>query len=250
MYQKLAIAALTLFSLQAAYAADQKWSYAGDTGPEHWADLSPDNALCKEGKNQSPIDIVESAAVKSDLPALKFDYKPMSLVIQNKEFTMNVSAEEAGSLTVGDDAYKLMHFHTHVPSDEAVNGKRTDMAVHLSHKSAAGQSLGLTVFLTVAADGNNPVLETLAKALPAKPGDPEKHDEIKIDLNQLLPKDLNYFSYDGSLTWPPCTEGVKWIILKEPVTISKDQFAKFQEVYPNTARPLQPVGDRKVLSSN
>lgn len=256
MYKKLAVATLTVLGLQAsmylppnqAYAAGPKWSYSGDTGPDHWGDLSPDNALCKTGKNQSPVDITN--AVKSDLPALKFDYKPISLVIQNKEFTMNVTADGAGTLTVGDQSYKLLHFHSHVPSDEAVNGKRTDMAVHLSHKSDKGQGLGVTVFLNVAPDGNNPVMDALAKALPKTPGEPEKHEEVKIDLNQLLPKDLNYFAYDGSLTWPPCTEGVKWVILKEPVTISAEQFAKFRDTYPDTARPLQPLGDRKVLSSN
>jgi carbonic anhydrase len=255
-YKKLVVATLTVLGLQAsaylpynqAYAAGPKWDYSGDIGPEHWGDLSPDYALCKNGKHQSPVDVTNP--VKADLPALKFDYKSISLAIQNKAFTMNVTAEGAGTLTVGDQSYKLSHFHSHVPSDEAVNGKRTDMAIHLSHKSDKGGSLGVTVFLVVGAGSGNPVIETLAKALPKTPGEPQKPEGVKIDLNQLLPKDLNYFSYDGSLTWPPCTEGVKWILLKAPMTISAEQLAKFRDMFPATARPLQPLGDRKVLSSN
>ncbi len=255
-YKKLVVTTLTVLGLQAsavipfnqAYAAGPKWGYSGDVGPEHWGGLSPDYALCKNGKQQSPVDITNS--VKTDLPALKFDYKPISLVIQNKEFTMNVSAEDAGTLTVGDQSYKLLHFHSHVPSDEAINGKRTDMAIHLSHKNDKGESLGVTVFLNAGAGAGNPVIEALVKALPKTPGEPQKHKEVNIDLNQLLPKDLNYFTYEGSLTWPPCTEGVKWVLLKEPVTISAEQLAKFSEMYPATVRPLQPLGDRKVLSSN
>lgn len=254
MYKKLAITTLTVLGIQIStptLAAGPAWSYGEDNGPAKWGDLSPDYATCKNGKNQSPIDIDSSKTVKSDLPALKFSYQPIPLVIQDNGNTVIVPSDKAGTLTLGSDTYKLASFHYHSPSDETIDGKHADLVIHLAHKNAKGQSAGVAVMLNAADGATDPsAVDAIVKNLPEKAGEPQKKEGVTLDISSLLPKDLNYYSYDGSLTWPPCTEGVKWIVLKTSVAISKEAVEKLGKQHPNSNRPVQPLGDRKVLSSN
>ncbi len=250
-YKKIAVATLAALGLQmSAYAhdenADTHWGYEGNTGPEHWGSLSEDYVACSTGTQQSPVDITSS--VKADLPPLKFNYSPIPLIIENNGHTIKMSADKAGNLTIGEQVYQLLQFHTHSPSEGAVNGKRADMIVHLVHKSAQGELAVVAVFLEKG-DTANPLIETLWNVMPKTPGKPQQHD-IQIDINQLLPAEKHYYSLTGSLTTPPCSEGVKWVILKQPVSISGEQLTQYREVYYHNARPLQPLNDRQVLSSN
>lgn len=252
MYKKLAILTLTTFGFQGATYAEEHahWGYSGKEGPSHWGELSPKYAECQNGRNQSPIDITN--AVKSNLPPLKFDYHPIPLVIQNNGHTVQVTTTDAGTLTIGEENYKLVQFHYHTPSDEVINHKQADMVIHLVHKNDKRELAVVAVLLDASSqtEGNNHFVEVVSNNLPATPGEPQKKGEVSIDLNELLPKDLNYYAYEGSLTAPPCTEGVKWHILKHHVTLSKAELEKFSKLYPNNNRPVQPVGDRKVLSSD
>jgi len=152
-----------------------------------------------------------------------------------------MSADKAGNLKIGEQVYQLLQFHTHSPSEGAVNGKRADMIVHLVHKSAQGELAVVAVFLEKG-DTANPLIETLWNVMPKTPGKPQQHD-IQIDIKQLLPASKHYYSLTGSLTTPP------WI-LKQPVSISAEQLTQYQTVYSHNARPLQPLNDRQVLSSN
>lgn len=248
-YKKLAVATVAALGLQLA-ACDTHdkahWSYEGKTGPTHWSSLSEEYALCATGKQQSPIDITES--VTADLPPLEFNYSPIPLVIENNGHTIKMTADKAGTLKIGDDEYQLLQFHTHTPSEEAINGKPANMVIHLVHKNAQEQLAVVAVLLEVG-ETANPLIETLWKVMPKTVTEPQQH-ETQIDVNQLLPQDKNYYAFEGSLTTPPCSEGVRWMVLKQPMSISAQQLAQYQAVYPENARPLQALNDRKVSSSN
>ncbi|RKZ41473.1 MAG: carbonate dehydratase [Gammaproteobacteria bacterium] len=222
------------------------WSYEGKTGPQYWDCLSEEYALCGSGQQQAPIDITES--IKADLPPLEFNYSPMGLIIENNGHSVQITADKGGFLKIGDNAYQLLQFHSHTPSEEAFKGKRADMVIHFVHQNIQGQLAVVALLLNVT-ETPNPVIETLVQAMPKTPGQPQEHD-VQIDINQLLPKDKNYYTFEGSLTTPPCSEGVKWIILRQPISISAAQLSLYHTVHPQNARPLQPLNDRKVFSSD
>jgi carbonic anhydrase len=250
--KKLAIVSVAVLSLQmGAYAGEKghgaTWSYEeGDFGPAHWASLSENYAMCDAGKQQSPINITET--VKAELPSLELDYKPVSFDILNNGHTVRITPDNAGTLTIGEDSYQLWQFHFHTPSEETINGKHTDMVIHIVHRSAENKLAVIAVLLEKGKTAN-PLIETLWKVMPKMPGEPQSH-EIAIDVNQLLPQDKNYYTLWGSLTTPPCSEGVRWIILKQPVSISAEQLAQFQAVYSDNNRPIQPLNHRWMLSSD
>jgi carbonic anhydrase len=264
VYKKLAIATLAVLGLQMnSYATEEShksdkadakakashhavWSYEGKTGPAHWGSLSEEYALCSAGKQQSPIDI--SKSTKADLPPLEFHYNPTSLVVMNNGHTIEVGADKASTLKIGDESYHLLQFHTHTPSEGAINGKRADMVIHFVHINDQKKLAVVGVYLEKGKTAN-PLIEKVWKVMPKTLGKFQHHD-IQIDANQLLPQDKNYYTFTGSLTTPPCSEGVKWMILKQPVSISAEQLALYQAVYPHNARPLQALNDREVLSSN
>jgi carbonic anhydrase len=222
------------------------WSYEGKTGPAYWDCLSDEYALCGSGKQQAPIDITES--IKADLPPLVFNYQPIPLIIENNGHSIQITADKAGHLKIGDNAYQLLQFHFHAPSEEAIHGQRTDMVVHLVHQNIQGE-LAVVAVLLKTGDMANSFIETLWNVMPKTLGAAQQHD-VQIDINQLLPKALDYYTFPGSLTTPPCSEGVKWVILKQTVSISPAQLAQYQALYTYNVRPLQPLNDRKVLSSN
>ena len=248
-YKKLAVATLAVSGLQIGVCNSSEvghWGYEGNTGPAHWSHLSEEYALCATGKQQSPINIATS--VKADLPPLTFNYKSIPLTIVNNGHSIQMTADKAGTLQVGDDSYQLLQFHTHSPSEGAINGKRFDMVIHLVHKSAKGTLAVVAVFLEKG-ENPNPLIASLWKVMPKVAGKPQQHD-VQIDINQLLPSKHDYYAFEGSLTTPPCSEGVKWMVLKQPVSISAEQLAQYREVYFGNARPLQSLNGRKVFSSN
>jgi carbonic anhydrase len=258
-YQKLVIATATVCSLGlhiGVYAGDKlhsevHWSYSGNTGPQDWGSLSDNYALCNTGQQQSPVNITKS--VKADLPPLEFNYKSIPLIIQNNGHTIKVKVGEAGSagsVTIGEDAYQLVQFHFHSPSEHAINTKHADMVAHLVHNNPQTQTWAAVAIFLEKGESANPLLETLWKVMPKTPGEPQSYDDIQIDINQLLPDDKNYLALSGSITTPPCWEGVRWNILKQPMSISAEQLAQFQAVYLQNVRPLQPLNDRQVQSSN
>lgn len=254
MQKKWILVTLTLFSLYPlAYAADQThptenhWSYQGQTGPGTWGDLSKEYTTCKLGKHQSPIHI--ETATSSPLPKLVFDYQPIPLTIENNGHTIKVDAEKVGSLTLGEDTYQLKQVHFHSPAEEVIQKQHFDMVAHLVHQNTEGK-LAVVAALFNKGNTSHPLIATLWDTLPTKEGDAQTHAQLKIDFTKLLPEDKNYYTYEGSLTTPPCSEGVKWLILKQTQTISSEQLAAYQALYPQSARPVQPLNDRTVFSSN
>lgn len=226
------------------------WDYLGPRGAEHWSELDPAYALCNEGKEQSPVDI--QATQKATLPALQFEYRaePARYVINNG-YTIRVNYHDApgtGSfLVVGDKRYQLIQFHFHRPSEEYVHGKQYDMVLHLMHRASDGEVAGVAVLLK--AGRANATVERLWKHMPRSEGQLEVPG-VEVNPAEMLPLERGYYSYMGSVTAPPCTEHVKWFVLKAPAQISAAQIKEFAKLYPDDVRPLQPLNGRVVEESH
>jgi carbonic anhydrase len=220
------------------------WSYEGPRGPEHWGDLDPQYALCKEGKEQSPIDI--RSAEKADLPPLRFEYKSGPLNIINNGYTaVRVDYVHSGNfLIVGDQRYELTQFHFHRPSEEYMHGEPSDMVLHLMHQARDGKVAGVAVLLK--AGNANPAIQKLWEHMPKAAGKSEEITGVEVDPGNLLPSDTDYYTYMGSQTAPPCTEGVVWFVLKARMEISVEQINTFANLYPHDVRPIQPLNGRVV----
>ena len=230
-----------------AEAADEiHWSYLGVGAPEHWGKLNPDYAACMEGKRQSPIDIKDGARL--ELEPIRFDYKPVALRIVDTGHTVQVNYAEGSTIVVAGERYELKQFHFHKPSEERIDGRWFDMVAHLVHRSADGR-LAVVAVLFDARQQANPFLRTVWPHLPLEPGREFAPAEVIIDANALLPQVRTYFTYIGSLTTPPCTEGVLWIVLKTPLEASPEQVAVFGKLYSANARPLQPANGRLIKES-
>ncbi|WP_169795483.1 carbonic anhydrase, partial [Dechloromonas denitrificans] len=217
------------------------WDYEGAGGPENWSKLDPKNTTCAIGQRQSPIDIKDG--IKVDLEPIKFNYRPSTFRIVDNGHTVQVAVGDS-SISLTGKTYELVQFHFHRPSEEKINGQRFDMVVHLVHKSDEGQ---LAVVAVLLERGNeNPFIQTLWNNLPL-----EKNLEVSppgpiIDPMTLLPASRNYYTYMGSLTTPPCSEGVLWLVMKQPAQVSPDQINIFSRLYKNNARPIQPVAGRLI----
>jgi carbonic anhydrase len=221
------------------------WDYGDAHGPSHWGDLEPDFATCKTGHQQSPIDIRNPS--QADLPTLHFDYKPSALHIVDNGHTVMINYQPGSSISVGQKRYALKQFHFHRPSEEKIDGKSFAMTLHLVHADSQGKLAVVAVLLQEGED--NSLVSELWKAVPEEKQKEEIFDQVQIDASQLVPSDHSYYTFSGSLTTPPCSEDVTWFVLKHPVTISRAEIQQFSKLYPNNARPTQPLYDRTVLES-
>jgi carbonic anhydrase len=220
------------------------WTY---DGAAHWSDLDPEYAACN-GKEQSPIDIRDTE--KAELPALRFESKsaPLRYVINNR-YTIRVNYHPGNGnfLLVGDTRYQLTQFHFHRPSEEYVHGKPYEMEVHMMYQANNGKVAGVTVF--VKPGGANSTIQKVWEHMPKTEGQ-EEVAGVDINPSGLLPNDTaGYYVYTGSLTAPPCTEGVTWFVLKTPIYLSAEQMDTFAKLYPNDTRPLQLLNGRVVKES-
>jgi len=222
------------------------WSYGGPGAPENWSKLDPENMLCSAGKRQSPIDIREGARL--ELEPVKFDYRPTPLRIVDNGHTIQVNYGEGSYITVAGERFELKQFHFHKPAEERIDGRWFDMVAHLVHKSMDGR-LAVVAVLFEMRDQPNAFLRNVWPHLPLEPGREVMMHEIMIDATRLLPETRTYFTYMGSLTTPPCSEGVRWIVLKTPVEVSFDQVAVFSKLYSMNARPIQPSHGRLIKES-
>lgn len=225
------------------------WDYQGPRGAEHWSALDPAYAICNAGKEQSPIDIRNPR--KAQLPPLRFAYKsePVRYVINNAH-TIRVDYHDApgtGSyLAIGNKRYQLTQFHFHHPSEESIDGKRYDMVLHLMHKASDGEVVGVAVFLKPGRA--NPAIQRILDHMPATEGQLAVPG-VAVDPAGMLPRDMGYYMYMGSVTAPPCSENVRWLVLKTPVEVSAAQIKAFAQLYPDDARPPQPLNGRVVEES-
>lgn len=229
------------FVAAAASESGHHWSYSGAEGPSHWG------GTCATGKVQSPIDIRTTSAKAQKLPPLAFSYRPTPLHIIDNGHSIEVDVDKGSTLAVGGVRFPLVQFHFHKPSEEAINGRHFAMVAHLVHRDAEGNLAVVAVPLE--AGTANPLVATLWRNLPHQKGKEASPTGVTINPSQLLPSNLSYFSFVGSLTTPPCTEGVRWFVLKTPLHVSSAEIAAFAKLYPANSRPIQPVHGREILAS-
>lgn len=230
---------------RAAHAHEEiHWAYDGEGGPDNWGKLKPEFASCSTGKRQSPIDIRDGFRV--DLEPIQFSYRPSQFRVVDNGHTVQV--EVSGSqISVLGKSYDLVQFHFHRPSEERVNGKSFDMVAHLVHKSEDGRLAVVAVLLEKGLE--NPLIQTVWNNLPLEKNEYVTPPGVGIDVSQLLPEDRSYYTYMGSLTTPPCTEGVLWMVFKQPQQISPEQLAIFARLYRHNARPVQANFARMIKES-
>lgn len=222
-----------------AHAAPH-WGYEGEMGPEKWGKEFP---TCAKGKSQSPLDI-RGPFVKGRM-VVTADYKEGALRMLNNGHTIQVNVNPGSKLRIDGIAYDLLQFHFHRPSEEKIDGKPLAMVVHFVHKNAEGKLAVLGVLLK---EGNeNPGIKTLWTHMPKAEGPEVEVEGVKFNPGNLLPKEFDFYSYEGSLTTPPCTEGVRFFILKTPVNVAKEQVADFP--FKLNARPVQPQNGREIVTN-
>jgi len=236
----LAFAVCTGSALGAS--ASPHWTYGHHGGPADWSALSPEFATCRLGKHQSPIDI--RGAKAADLPPIAFHYQEAPLAIVDNGHTIQVNVAPGSWIDVGGARYDLVQFHFHKPSEEKIDGKPHAMVAHLVHKNAEGKLAVVAVLLD--GGGSNATIDAIWKNLPK-----EKQKEVvvantAVDADGLLPKDRGYYTFQGSLTTPPCSEDVTWLVLKDPVKIADSEISRFARIYPMNARPTQSLNGRLV----
>lgn len=242
-----ALAGLALCPLcaKAGLAAEgANWGYDGASGPAHWGDLDAANKACAVGSQQSPINIVHP--IKARLPALKTAWRKGAETIVNNGHTIQLNVAPGSTLKVGSDSFTLLQFHFHHPSEHTVAGKHYPMEAHFVHRGAAGKLAVVGVWM--AAGKHNATFAKIAAAMPAHRGAPVKAP-AGIDPNGLLPARRSYYRYEGSLTTPPCSEVVEWLLLRELVFVAQKDIDAFAKLFPMNARPVQKMDRRFLLMS-
>ena len=221
------------------------WDYAGDSGPQNWSRINPEWARCGSGNRQSPIDLHDT--IRVDLEAIRFDYKPAHFSVQDDGHMIVANLGAGNSITLMGRRYDLVQMQFHRPAEHTINGKGFAMVAHLLHRDVDGKVVIVAVLLS---EGDtHSVVQTVLNNLPLEKNLPATPVTL-IDLAQLLPAQREYFTYMGSLTAPPCSEGVLWLVLKQPVQIAPSQIAIFARLYPPNARSVQPDNARMVKESN
>ncbi len=221
------------------------WSYSGEVGPQAWGGLRPEFGLCAKGERQSPIDIREGIAV--DLEPVQFRYQPSGFSVIDNGHTVQVNLAPGNTIEVGGRRFELLQFHFHRPSEERIDGRQFELSVHLVHRDTEGRLAVVAVLLGKGAAQS--AVQTVWNNLPL-----EKHQDVKaratLDPAELLPQDRRYYTYMGSLTTPPCSEGVQWLVMRQPVSATPEQIDIFSRIYPMNARPVQNAAGRRILQSN
>ena len=233
-------------AVPAAHGHDIHWSYAGEGGPQTWGQLKPEFNTCATGQRQSPIHIEEANTLQGPAEAIQFSYQPSNATVINNGHTIQVDVVGDNSISIRGSTYKLLQFHFHHPSEERVNYKTYSMVAHLVHRNMEGQLAVVGVLLDPGLA--NSLIKNVWTYMPLDSGDAVRMPAGLLDLNELLPKDQRYYQFLGSLTTPPCTEGVLWMVLKQAVTLGNDQLKLFGQLFPNNARPIQLANGRPIRS--
>ena len=220
------------------------WAYDGAKGPQAWGTLHPDFHTCDRGQRQSPIDI--RGGLPLDLEPLQFDYRDGFFSVVDNGHTLDARPAAGNSLVVGTRRFELQGLHFHRPAEERIDGKSFAMSVHLVHKDAQGRLA--VVGLLVEEGPENPAVQTLWNHIPLERGETTVSSGAFNPVS-LLPAKRGYYNYMGSLTTPPCTEGVLWMVMQTPITLSAQQLATFARLYAHNARPIQPDHGRIIKQS-
>lgn len=245
MKRSLCSAAILLACLLPGFAMASHWGYEGEGSPEHWSEINAENQLCQQGMNQSPINI--NTTYKAHINPLKNSYSegPVSIINNGHTVQANFAEGAKDSVKIDGVVYTLQQLHFHAPSENTLHGKHYPMEMHLVHKNAEGEVAVVAVMFTTGK--SNSELAKLWQAMPAQ-ADHLQPLEKGIDINKLLPKDKTHYRFSGSLTTPPCSEGVSWLVLKTPVTLSEEQLKQFTSTMRHhNNRPTQPLHGRVIV---
>ena len=222
-------------------AETAEWGYEGAGAPETWGRLNAEYAACDTGTTQSPINL--AGATRTDLPDPEFNYRPTPASIENLGHTLQVNYAPGSFMTVGDARYELAQFHFHTPSEHRLEGKEFPAELHLVHRGPGGELA--VVGVMIESGSENTTLAPLLTQLPANKGE-KREASAQLTAEQLLPEERQHFLYPGSLTTPPCTEGVTWMVMDEPIQMSSEQIAALRSTINKTNRPVQPLGNREL----
>jgi carbonic anhydrase len=236
--------ALCPLCARSAFAAEAHWSYEGADGPARWGELDAANRACAIGAQQSPIDIGET--IRAQLAPLRITWDKRADTIVNNGHTIQLNIGETSVLGYGNTNYRFAQFHFHHPSEHLIAGKSFPMEVHFVHANAAGSLAVIGVLMT--AGRPNAAFNKIVATMPEKQGPPVAADAA-INPGALLPAARTYYRYWGSLTTPPCSETVDWLLLTEPLQVAEADIARFARLFPMNARPVQKASRRFVLRS-
>lgn len=225
--------------------SNQHWGYDGDDSPENWAKLTSDYQMCALGKNQSPVNISHTVHVK--INNLKVHYDSLSGNIVNNGHTIQINNENPSNyIIINKEKYTLIQFHFHAPSENQINSKSYPMEAHFVHQNDKGELLVMAIMVDEGKQNMN--TEELLTVLNPQENMPTRLNDIKI--SGLIPKTTHYYRFSGSLTTPPCTEGIVWVVLKKPATFSKTEIEKFEQVFKHhNNRPIQPLFGRLIIDN-
>ncbi|MDY1038005.1 carbonic anhydrase family protein [Lelliottia sp. CFBP8978] len=245
MIQFIGKAALLALSMMSVSAYASHWSYEGEGSPEHWGELDESFKTCQMGMNQSPINI--DSTVQAHISPLQTGYIDGPVTLTNNGHTIQAveKADTRDTITLDNQTWTLQQFHFHSPSENTVHGKKYAMEMHLVHKNAKGELTVVAVMFDKGAA--NAELDKLWNVMPGH-AEQSATLNIHLDINKLLPTDKTYWRFSGSLTTPPCSEGVTWIVLKQPMTLSESQWEKFTHtMHHDNNRPVQSLHGRVVV---
>jgi carbonic anhydrase len=221
------------------------WGYEGVAGPAAWGGLKPEFNLCASGQRQSPIDIRGGLGV--DLEPVRFEYQPSRYSVVDNGHTVQVNVQGSNAIEIGTRRFELMQFHFHRPSEERIDGRQFEMSLHLVHKDAQGRLAVVGVLLD--RGPAHPAVQQVWNNLPLEKGE-EAPARALLNPLDLLPADRRYYTYMGSLTTPPCSEGVLWVVMRTPLAVTAEQIGIFARIYPMNARPPQAAAGRRILQSD
>jgi len=243
--KKFVILAAALLVSGCAHTTKQAahWGYSGNEGPEHWGEISPEFAICSSGKNQSPIDL--SHLIKADLKPLAIDYQVAGNEILNNGHAIQINNGPGSKLSIDGRTFELQQYHFHAPSENLIDGKSYPMEAHLVHADSDGH-LAVIAVMFVEGKENQSIAQAWSR-MPKQVGEKYALTPM-VAAEGILPPKRRYYRFNGSLTTPPCSEGVLWLVMKDPVTVSKSQIEEFEHVmhHPNN-RPVQAVNARPLL---
>jgi len=244
MRRSLLLSWLAAFApLSPVCASAPHWSYEGQAGPEHWGERAAEYHPCHNGQFQSPIDIRHP--VDGHLPPLALEFHAAAEMLVNNGHTLQVTVDDEDDFQLDGETYSLRQYHFHTPSENRIAGRAFPLEAHFVHQNAAGELAVVAVMFETGAE--NPALTGLLAALPAQQDRPVALNR-PVDLRPLFPQDRHYYRFSGSLTTPPCTEGLRWLVMKQPVQLSSAQLAVFQQALKSSNnRPLQPLHGRVVV---
>ena len=232
-------------------AREVHWGYTGEAAPEYWAELEPGFALCRDGVEQSPVDLTGAVPIEDagferlvGETVLTITQRARVMDLVDNGHTIQITIDVPVSTELGGVRYELVQFHFHAPSEHTIDGEHAPLEAHFVHKSAAGELA--VIGLLVEEGTHDSIWDPIIEALPAAAGDTRHVEDLDLDMSELRPLPTRYYRYAGSLTTPPCSEGVQWVVMAEKRQISIEQMAALVSHLHHNNRPVQPLGSRKI----